>query len=85
MFVHLRLPLRCTALQMLPKFEIGTLVSREFVPYKADESGFYREMCKRVGQASRGRSTPFSVLCLGRPKLGLCSVGVQSTSAGAKS
>ena len=38
--------------QMLPKFEIGTLVSREFVPYKADESGFYREMCKRVGQAS---------------------------------
>ena len=37
---------------MLPKFEIGTLVSREFVPYKADESGFYREMCKRVGQAS---------------------------------
>lgn len=41
-------------LQMLPKFEIGTLVSREFVPYKADESGFYLEMCKRVGQASGG-------------------------------
>jgi len=39
--------------QMLPKFEIGTLVSREFTPYKADESGFYREMCKRVGQVSQ--------------------------------
>ncbi|CAN0463392.1 unnamed protein product [Ectocarpus sp. 12 AP-2014] len=37
--------------KMLPKFEIGTLVSREFTPYKRDESGFYREMCKRVGQA----------------------------------
>ncbi|CAN0490767.1 unnamed protein product, partial [Hapterophycus canaliculatus] len=34
---------------MLPKFEIGTLVSREFTPYKSDESGFYRDMCKRVG------------------------------------
>ncbi|CAB1113975.1 unnamed protein product [Ectocarpus sp. CCAP 1310/34] len=36
--------------KMLPKFEIGTLVSREFTPYKRDESGFYREMCTRVGQ-----------------------------------
>ncbi|CAN0453592.1 unnamed protein product, partial [Ectocarpus sp. 8 AP-2014] len=27
--------------KMLPKFEIGTLVSREFTPYKSDESGFY--------------------------------------------
>lgn len=36
--------------QMLPKFEIGTLLTREFVPYKSDESGFYRDMCQRVGQ-----------------------------------
>lgn len=35
---------------MLPKFEIGTLVSREFPPYKGDESGFYRELCERVGK-----------------------------------
>lgn len=54
---------------MLPKFEIGTLVSREFVPYKADESGFYREMCKRVGQASRGWCSTryFPVDLLGAP------------------
>ncbi|CAM9122099.1 unnamed protein product [Sphacelaria rigidula] len=36
--------------KMLPKFEIGSLVTREFVPYKGDESGFYREMCQRVGK-----------------------------------
>lgn len=36
--------------QMLPKFEIGTLLTREFVPYKSDESGFYRDMCQRVGK-----------------------------------
>ena len=40
---------------MLPKFEIGTLLTREFVPYKGDESGFYRDMCLRVGKV---RSPP---------------------------
>ena len=35
---------------MLPKFEIGRAVSKEFVTYKDDESGFYSEMCRRVGQ-----------------------------------
>lgn len=41
--------------QLLPKFEIGTLLTREFTPYKADESGFYRDMCLRVGKV---RSPP---------------------------
>ncbi|CAM9556494.1 unnamed protein product [Ascophyllum nodosum] len=36
--------------KMLPKFEIGRAVSKEFVTYKDDESGFYSEMCRRVGQ-----------------------------------
>ncbi|CAN0087396.1 unnamed protein product, partial [Laminaria digitata] len=36
--------------KMLPKFAIGTLLTREFTPYKADESGFYRDMCLRVGK-----------------------------------
>lgn len=44
--------------QMLSKFEIGTLVTREFVPYKSDESGFYRDMCLRVGKVRC--ATPFA-------------------------
>lgn len=43
------------SVQLLPKFEIGTLLTREFTPYKADESGFYRDMCLRVGKV---RSPP---------------------------
>ncbi|CAM9489195.1 unnamed protein product [Choristocarpus tenellus] len=35
--------------KMLPKFEIGTLTTREFSPYKPD-TGMYKECCKRVGK-----------------------------------
>lgn len=59
---------------MLPKFEIGTLVSREFAPYKADESGFYREMCKRVGQASRVKSRRLEQSRNPIPRKPFCSV-----------
>ena len=36
-------------------------MTREFVPYKGDESGFYRDMCLRVGKV---RSPPPPVLSL---------------------
>lgn len=34
---------------MLAKFEIGRVNDTEFPPYKPD-SGFYKALCKRVGQ-----------------------------------
>ncbi|CAM9114501.1 unnamed protein product [Discosporangium mesarthrocarpum] len=35
--------------KILPKFEVGTITSREFPPFKPD-SGLYKEMCERVGE-----------------------------------
>lgn len=55
---------------MLPKFQIGTLVSREFTPYKRDESGFYRDMCQRVGKVSLRVRPPVSLLLLDMMSVG---------------